>query len=227
MNRFSNFVTSGAEAFILHGPPSTDGLPVAHLLEGVEESFRAVVSKHVRDASVLSTSEGGAEVNPNVHFIDPGPSWRSKVPTFSVSVHSSEKKTSGASGAFTIYNITTSFVIPYEGVSDDEESSYQNERLHTITVQRRFSHFVTLHRALTTSLPGLAFPPLPAKQYSGRFGAQFVEARCKALDRYLKSLVRHPVVRYAEIFTFFLSCESDTVSPTPIMCSFKLIGSHH
>lgn len=81
-----------------------------------------------------------------------------------------------------------------------------------ITVQRRFSHFVVLHTALLKRLPGIALPPLPEKQYAGRFNAAFVEARRGDLERYLDRIVRHPIARYAEVVTSFLSCEDDQVS---------------
>lgn len=84
-----------------------------------------------------------------------------------------------------------------------------------ITVHRRFSHFVVLHTALTRRLPGIALPPLPEKQYAGRFNDDFVEARRGDLERYLSRVVRHPLARYAEVLTFFLGCESDTVRWCP------------
>jgi sorting nexin-9/18/33 len=86
------------------------------------------------------------------------------------------------------------------------------DTLVRVTVSRRFSHFVALHTALLRSLPGLALPPLPEKQYAGRFSNDFVEARRMELERYLARLVRHPLVRYAGIVTAFLSCDDDTVS---------------
>ena len=69
-----------------------------------------------------------------------------------------------------------------------------------------------LHAALSRRLPGIALPPLPEKQYAGRFSDDFVEARRGDLERYLNKIVRHPVIRYAEIVIFFLECESDSVS---------------
>jgi sorting nexin-9/18/33 len=69
-----------------------------------------------------------------------------------------------------------------------------------------------LHTSLTRRLPGIALPPLPEKQYAGRFSADFVEARRGELERYIGCIVRHPVARYAEVVTSFLGCESDVVS---------------
>lgn len=81
-----------------------------------------------------------------------------------------------------------------------------------VTVFRRFSHFVFLHTALSRHLPGIALPPLPDKQYTGRFNDDFVEARRGDLERWLARVVRHPLVRYSEVLVFFLSCDNETVN---------------
>ncbi|KAJ7664277.1 hypothetical protein B0H17DRAFT_1091797 [Mycena rosella] len=138
------------------------------------------------------------------HFVDAGLAWKTKLPPFSVLVHSPSKRTSTLSGAFTIYSVTSLFRPP---ASEDDSPPPSPTR---ITVHRRFSHFVILHTALTRRLPGIALPPLPEKQYAGRFSEDFVEARRGDLERYIGRLVRHPIARYAEVVTFFLGCESDT-----------------
>ncbi|KAG8880051.1 hypothetical protein FRB97_001202 [Tulasnella sp. 331] len=79
-----------------------------------------------------------------------------------------------------------------------------------VTVFRRFSNFVFLHTALSRHLPGIALPPLPDKQYTGRFNEDFVEARRGDLERWLARVVRHPLVRYSEVLVFFLSCDNET-----------------
>lgn len=149
------------------------------------------------------------------HFVSAGPSWKEKVPPFRVLVHSPSKLASLLSGAYTVYNIT-SFFHSQEAPEDEDEERLTDEYepddpIANVTVQRRFSHFVVLHTALTRRLPGIALPPLPEKQYAGRFSDDFVEARRGDLERYINKIVRHPVARYAEILTFFLSCESDAV----------------
>ncbi|CAE7207935.1 unnamed protein product [Rhizoctonia solani] len=123
--------------------------------------------------------------------------WREKTPPFNVLVHSPEKHSS-VTGAYTLYSVTSIF----------PPSSPSNEPTR-ITVHRRFSHFNFLHTALSRSLPGIALPPLPAKQYAGRFQGEFVEARRGDLEKWLQRVVRHPVVRYTEVVVFFLGCESD------------------
>ncbi|KAG2046261.1 hypothetical protein BDR06DRAFT_899517, partial [Suillus hirtellus] len=70
-----------------------------------------------------------------------------------------------------------------------------------ITVQRRFSQFIVLHTSPTRRLLCITLPPLPEKQYAGRFSADLVEARRGELEIYIKCIVRHPVAQYAEVET--------------------------
>jgi sorting nexin-9/18/33 len=165
------------------------------------------------DPQMASKSVGGES---DKHFIDAGLHWSPKVPAFRVLVHSPSKRSSALTGAYIMYNVTSIF----QGTSsrDDADSEMDDERSAgtptpptTISVQRRFSHFVALHTALTRRLPGIALPPLPEKQYAGRFNDDFVEARRADLERYISRLVRHPVTRYAEVLTSFLSCDSEAV----------------
>lgn len=208
LNRFSNFVTSGAENFVLHG--------------SAEEETAA----HSRAASAASIAEDesnrGSVLNPGAdtekHYIEMGPAWRSKLPVFHVLVHSPSKRSSGIVGPYTVYTLTSVFDASLASASDpdadnegEEEEGGPAEPM-SITVERRFSHFVVLHTALTRRLPGIAIPPLPEKQYAGRFNDDFVEARRGDLERYINRVVRHPVARYTEVLTFFLGCESDAVS---------------
>lgn len=194
LNRFSSFVTSGAEEFVLQG--SGEEIPAA--------------PAHVRDSTTSSMSQESKEPvvklgEADRHFVEPGPTWRSKLPPFRILVHSPSKRTSVLSGAYTVYSVTSLFD---SGGHEDEDPPSSPVR---ITVHRRFSHFVVLHTALSRRLPGISLPPLPEKQYAGRFNDDFVEARRGDLERYLSRVVRHPVARYAEVLTFFLGCENDAV----------------
>lgn len=213
LNRFSAFVTSGAEEFVLKGSPITPELDLVNPPSNPDQS------KHGKEGSSSSLDEEAdrrqSRLEADQHFVSSGPSWKEKVPPFRILVHSPSKRASLLSGAYTIYNVTSFFhsrTIQYDdedrravGDLDDDE-----EPVASVTVLRRFSHFVVLHTALTRRLPGIALPPLPEKQYAGRFSDDFVEARRGDLERYLNKVVRHPVARYAEILTFFLSCESDS-----------------
>lgn len=147
------------------------------------------------------------------HYVEPGPSWKVKLPPFQVMVHTPSKRTSTLTGAFTVYSVTSLFQSP-----PDSELATPPASPTRITVYRRFSHFVLLHTALCKRLPGIALPALPEKQYAGRFSDAFVEARRGDLERYISRIVRHPVARYAEIVTFFLSCDSELVSEGSAWC---------
>ena len=199
-----------------------------------EEEAAPPEPAHSRAASTASVDEDenrrGSVLNPGAdtekHFVETGPAWRSKLPAFHVLVHSPSKRSSGITGPYTVYTLTSVFDSPDASLAhlrpasdpdaDDEgelgEGADAPTEPTSITVQRRFSHFVVLHTALTRRLPGIALPPLPEKQYAGRFNDDFVEARRGDLERYINRVVRHPVARYAEVLTFFLGCESDAVS---------------
>jgi sorting nexin-9/18/33 len=172
----------------------------SHAKEASEEAIYGCAGDDDNRASALGQGEA------DQHFVDEGPSWKAKVPPFRVLVHSPSKRTSTLSGAYTIYSVTSLFHIP----APDPDTPCPSQT--RVTVYRRFSHFVILHTALTKRLPGIALPPLPEKQYAGRFSNEFVEARRGDLERYIGRVVRHPVARYAEVVTFFLGCESDIVS---------------
>ena len=220
LNRFSSFVTSGAEAYVLNGTsPSKLDVPPPSIRHMFEASDGEESAPRTSDGHTGATTDATHANEADKHFVDAGPSWRQKVPPFRVLVHSPSKRTSTLSGAHIVYSITSLFHVPTSEQSDAESVDFASSSPDTkrITVHRRFSHFAVLHTALTRRLPGIALPPLPEKHYSGRFSGDFVEARRGDLERYLARIVRHPVARYAEILTFFLSCESEQVSVAPYL----------
>ncbi|VDC02799.1 unnamed protein product [Peniophora sp. CBMAI 1063] len=211
LNRFSSFVTSGAEDYVLKGPPASEIVVPTIVHERVSSTDSDIIEEEEEEEPEASGSTPRRVSEADRHFVDAGPSWRAKVPPFRIMVHSPSKRASMLSGSFTVYSVTSLFHLP-KSEAEDADGSDADEEAHAtrITVHRRFSHFVVLHTALTRRLPGIALPPLPEKQYAGRFNDDFVEARRGDLERYLQKVVRHPVARYAEILTFFLGCESDT-----------------
>ncbi|KZT01051.1 uncharacterized protein LAESUDRAFT_739345 [Laetiporus sulphureus 93-53] len=207
LNRFSSFVTSGAEEWVLQGTGEEETtLPFRHGREASEQS--------INEDDIGQPQRSGETER---HFVDAGPAWKSKIPAFRVLVHSPSKRSSVLTGPFTIYTLTSLFEPEHSThfrsasmlAADDDEEDDTPDAPTSITVQRRFSHFVVLHTALTRGLPGIALPPLPEKQYAGRFNDEFVEARRGDLERYINRVVRHPIARYAEVLTFFLGCESE------------------
>jgi len=214
------------------------------------EPHPPLASAHTKEDTTTSQFEAAEEERNKLglsglgeadrHFIDTGsagPVWRARTPVFRVLVHSPSKRTSTLSGAYTMYSITSLFSVPDSAVSSDwvevpdlgevhpsspMSAGSDGEATTRMTVQRRFSHFVMLHTVLSRRLPGIALPPLPEKQYAGRFSSDFVEARRGDLERYLNKIVRHPIVRYTEVLTAFLSCEDDNVSDFGLFLCFPL-----
>jgi sorting nexin-9/18/33 len=205
LNRFSSFVTSGAEEWVLKGD-AADAVLSPTTFHEKEPSEEPVYDD---DNRLSRLGQGEADQ----HFVEAGPSWKAKLPAFRVLVHSPSKRTSTLSGAYTVYSVTSLFHLSSLSASETTPDLNAPTQSSTqITVHRRFSHFVVLHTALTRRLPGIALPPLPEKQYAGRFSNDFVEARRGDLERYINRIVRHPIARHAEAVTFFLGCESDIVS---------------
>lgn len=69
---------------------------------------------------------------------------------------------------------------------------------------RRYSDFLWLHEQLLKSHPGVIIPPIPEKKFIGSFDAEFVEARMRALERFLQRIAAHPILRQNQDFKAFL-----------------------
>nr|CAG8592184.1 9822_t:CDS:10 [Entrophospora candida] len=143
LNRFSWFVTTGVEEFILSG-----GQP---LLTSENHSSNDNVHHHQIERSEDEDEEQITESDK--HYIESGPSWQEKAPTFKVLVHNPEKRVKlGGVQEYTIFYVTSLFT---EGAQ--------------VTVERRFSQFEWLHRHLAAKFSAFILPPLPEKQYAERY----------------------------------------------------------
>ncbi|KAG0343035.1 hypothetical protein BG004_005517 [Podila humilis] len=218
LNRFSWYVTTGVEEFLLTGG-ATPGTPqqqaksmfgqttasgdvtqtenIAYAVKSNLDSngsTRQQYTRHLETATSLEEDDDDEEVSESdKHYIQSGPSWQEKVPLFCIRVHDPEtrRKMVGMQ-EYTLFQVTSTFT---QGVS--------------VTVERRFSQFEWLHERLLNKFGALILPPLPEKQYAGRFSEEFIERRRQALELFLGRLVRHPVIRYSDLFTHFLSCSDD------------------
>lgn len=150
-----------------------------------------------------------------VFDIDSGPAWRPSPPMFTVHVHSPAKRHSLTSGDYTVFQLTTVFSPPEPSPVDagfahaQYQSSDSVRSAAAATVDRRYSHFVALHRRLRARYPVLAVPDLPGKSFKGRDDAAFVESRRRDLERWLSRVGRHPVLSQAEELRVFLVEEED------------------
>lgn len=76
-------------------------------------------------------------------------------------------------------------------------------------VRRRFTDFAFLYKTLSKEYPACGVPPLPNKhnmEYvtGNRFGPDFTSARAHSLNRFLKRLILHPVLRRSALLIIFL-----------------------
>ncbi|KAL7413741.1 hypothetical protein BDY24DRAFT_387978 [Mrakia frigida] len=233
VNRFSTFVVSGAEDFILSGPPSSShspSTPTTSLPKGGSSHFKFGSTSSTESGGTVSGRLGGGSGvgEADRHFVETGPSWRVKTPPFQLEIHSPSKRKSNVGlSEYTIYYITSTFTTttailssstsldPTQNPSSSPPASTEEIK---VTVERRFSNFLALQSYLRRKFPSLAIPPLPEKQYSGRFSDDFIEARRGDLERWMRRVTRHPVVRYSDGVVGFLGVEEceewDQMYPT-------------
>ncbi|KAH3679929.1 hypothetical protein WICMUC_000672 [Wickerhamomyces mucosus] len=80
------------------------------------------------------------------------------------------------------------------------------------SIRRRFSDFVFLFQLLVNDYPTSAVPPLPDKKrleyFKGdRFGSEFTAKRTASLNRFLKRLSLHPVLKRSKIYHIFIESQ--------------------
>ncbi|KAK4981296.1 intercellular trafficking and secretion [Elasticomyces elasticus] len=124
-----------------------------------------------------------------------------------------QKENEGTQTQFISYLVTT----------ETDFKSFQNP--HT-SVRRRFTDFVFLYKTLSKEYPQCAVPPLPDKhkmEYvrGDRFGPDFTLRRAFSLQRFLKRLTLHPVLRRSVLLALFL--ESSDWNST--MHNRRLLGT--
>lgn len=239
-NRFSPFVSSGAEAYLLSPDPIVNYAPhrprchqKTSSSNGSSPSPNATVA-HLRDTSATTLAsqdedgeDGNASADSARYEVESGPSgelrWRDQLPRFWVEVHDAhymrppKRRTGwllGAPEGYVLYQVTTRFVeeevdgqdADSAGASPPLDPSHPSSApLQSLTVSRRFQHFVWLATHLSTSYPLIPLPPLPAKSRSRRFDRHFVEERRKVLATFLERVARHPVLRQDDAVTSFLT----------------------
>jgi len=99
--------------------------------------------------------------------------------------------------------------------SGDRHISYEvhverEESLHNCTLAYRYSDFYKLHQELTDKVPGVLIPPLPPKQYRGRFAQAFVSKRIRGLERFLDHISEHHLLKHSRlVHEFLLPPDSD------------------
>jgi len=80
------------------------------------------------------------------------------------------------------------------------------------SVVRRFRDFEWLDEELVRAHPGCIIPPLPEKQTLGRFSAEFVDTRKRALEKYLQRIAAHETLSQDRHFATFLQGEESELA---------------
>jgi sorting nexin-9/18/33 len=119
-----------------------------------------------------------------------GPKWQSDMETLSIIVRNPQKdsKLSGMKQFIT-----------YEVLSD----------VSTDSVKRRYKHFFWLHEQLLELFPGVCIPPVPEKQFTGRFEEDFIRTRQHFLESFLNNVARHPLLAASHAFSHFLTASGE------------------
>lgn len=238
LNRFSNFVTSGVEDYVIsnnYDPNSNSSLSASNSKLQSSSSFDFLTRS---ESDLDSQLESQVEMDSNCHFVEAGkdgPVWKSKSPNFYVAVHDPQKRSKmNGIQEYTVFAVSSIFPLAEEeGIKngktkasshsqessedqdDDEESlnslpydptSPSEPAGPILTVYRRYSQFSWLSQILIKRYPALILPPLPSKQYAGRFASDFIETRRSDLELWMGRIVRHPILRYSDALLFFLSC---------------------
>lgn len=77
-------------------------------------------------------------------------------------------------------------------------------------VLRRYSDFLWLYEKLQAERGGAIVPPVPEKQPVGRFSPDFVEARRRELERFLRRVAIHPELQDSACLDTFLRADDVT-----------------
>ncbi|RYG64137.1 hypothetical protein EON64_14595 [archaeon] len=78
-------------------------------------------------------------------------------------------------------------------------------------VDRRYSDFAWLVGQLASQHPGVIIPPIPEKQAVGRFSAEFVESRRRALEKFLVRVLGHEELGRSHWLVLFLQANEDAL----------------
>ncbi|KAL9120322.1 MAG: hypothetical protein Q9187_003125 [Circinaria calcarea] len=116
--------------------------------------------------------------------------------TLECTVDTPLKESDGTKDAYVSYLVTT-------------HTDFKSFQKSHFSVRRRFTDFVFLYKTLSKEYPATAVPPLPDKhkmEYvrGDRFGSDFTQRRAHSLNRFLKRLTLHPVLRRSTLLTIFL-----------------------
>jgi len=81
---------------------------------------------------------------------------------------------------------------------------YRNESPTKFQLTKRFNQFEIFHARLSVAHPDIKFPPLPEKDFFGRFTPDTIQQRCERFNEFLTLVSEHPVLSTSPYFLDFL-----------------------
>ncbi|MCO5592462.1 hypothetical protein L7F22_046464 [Adiantum nelumboides] len=199
MNRFSPFVATGVEDYILFGSK-------AKIEQADGETARQ------KQFDIVTSPQGG-------------PTWKSPGFGIYVEIHTPEVQVDERGREYIAFVVHASYTFFSEreqqddiGLSEDpiaDPTQRPASPTYMSSVYRRYNHFKWLSSHLSRVYPFfvLSLPPLPSANHvagkAQRFEASFVEKRRRELQAWLVGVVRHPILRTDEAVRFFLETEHD------------------
>ncbi|KAL3649171.1 Sorting nexin 2B [Castilleja foliolosa] len=179
-------------------------------------SYADVIYSPFQDRFLESNGNGGISDDVTISS-DECPASSSEHLKISVSSPQKEVESSNSivpgGNTYVTYLITTTTNIPDYAGSD-------------FNVRRRFKDVVTLSDRLSESYRGFFIPPRPDKSMVESQVMQkqdFVEQRRVELERYLRRLAKHPVIRKSDELRVFLTVHGRMPLPTSIDVASRML----
>ncbi|XP_068674297.1 sorting nexin-8-like [Montipora foliosa] len=110
----------------------------------------------------------------------------------------------------TLDKVDVELVPEKKGIILKHNEYHVSSRRHNCTVNRRYNDFVAFHDLLLLRFPYRLIPTLPPKKLMGG-SKEFIEARKRALKRFLTLVARHPVLCEDKIVNFFLTVKGSDI----------------
>jgi len=123
----------------------------------------------------------------------------------------SHRPSTSEESEYTAYEITCTTLPPNRPEGVPRDTSSEEPTVKHNCVHRRYNHFQHLDTILRLSYPLISIPALPEKKLTGRFTPDFLNARRRELERYLRRIIRQPLIRSHEAMLDFLTNDDEEV----------------
>lgn len=201
-------------------PPSLDVTQGTLLSEASLRSDIANRKKHESCKKVqafINSDPVPAAEHRQIYAVD-NDHWKVNVPPFYLSIPSYK-----SSDGHINFRLVSMIRLHTDGPTDDEAVAFTESDIigayREIAVERRYTQFQQLHTILKKSLPLVSIPDVPPRRF--KLDEKGLERRRRDLERFLRRLASHPLVRSERSFLEFLGNEDETVSSSLATCNIS------